>query len=41
MAKTQEKYDRKEKSQSSTDIQDTNVFKNDKDKPSGPSGPRM
>ena len=41
MAKTQEKYDRKEKSQSSTDIQNANILKNDKDKPSGPSGPRM
>ena len=41
MAKTQEQYDRKEKSQSSTDIQNANILKNDKDKPSGPSGPRM
>ena len=36
MAKTQEKYGRKEKSQSSTDMQDTNVLKNDKSKPSRP-----
>ena len=35
MAKTQEQYDRKEKSQSSTDIQNANILKNDKDKPSG------